>query len=47
MLQRISPSTTGQSQIDGTRIPARIAEMLRAQNIDPVWKDFDQVLVQA
>jgi 2-iminoacetate synthase ThiH len=26
--------------------PAQIAEMLRAQNIDPVWKDFDQVLVQ-
>ena len=26
--------------------PAEIAEMLRNQNIDPVWKDFDQALVQ-
>ena len=26
---------------------AEIAAMLRAQSIDPVWKDFDQVLVQA
>jgi 2-iminoacetate synthase ThiH len=38
---------TEQFQIHDTRSPAQIAEMLRTQNIDPVWKDFDQVLVQA
>jgi len=37
---------TEQFQIHDTRSPAEIAEMLRNQNIDPVWKDFDQVLVQ-
>ena len=38
---------TEQFQIHDTRSPAEIAEMLRVQNIDPVWKDFDQALVQA
>lgn len=38
---------TEQFQIHDTRSPAQIADMLRAQNIDPVWKDFDQALVQA
>jgi 2-iminoacetate synthase len=37
---------TEQFQIHDTRSPAEIAEMLRNQNIDPVWKDFDQVLVK-
>jgi 2-iminoacetate synthase len=37
---------TEQFQIHDTRSPAEIAEMLRNQNIDPVWKDFDQALVQ-
>jgi 2-iminoacetate synthase len=38
---------TEQFQIHDTRSPAQVAEMLRHQDIDPVWKDFDQVLVQA
>lgn len=37
---------TEQFQIHDTRSPAEIAEMLRNQNIDPVWKDFDQVIVR-
>ncbi len=42
-----SEKATEQFQIHDTRSPAEIAAMLRAQNIDPVWKDFDQALVQA
>jgi 2-iminoacetate synthase len=38
---------TEQFQIHDTRSPAQVAEMLSHQNIDPVWKDFDQVLVRA
>ena len=38
---------TEQFQIHDTRSPAQVAEMLRHQDIDPVWKDFDQVLVRA
>jgi len=38
---------TEQFQIHDTRSPAEVAEMLRAQKIEPVWKDFDQALVQA
>lgn len=38
---------TEQFQIHDTRSPAEVAAMLRAQSIDPVWKDFDQALVQA
>ncbi|MFK7852418.1 MAG: radical SAM protein [Akkermansiaceae bacterium] len=37
---------TEQFQIHDTRSPQQIAEMLREQQIDPVWKDFDQALVQ-
>jgi 2-iminoacetate synthase ThiH len=38
---------TEQFQIHDTRSPAQVAEMLSHQNIDTVWKDFDQVLVRA
>jgi 2-iminoacetate synthase len=38
---------TEQFQIHDTRSPAQVAEMLRHQDIDPVWKDFDQALVKA
>ncbi len=38
---------TEQFQIHDKRSPAEVAEMLRRQGIDPVWKDFDQVLVRA
>lgn len=42
-----SEKATEQFLIHDTRSPAEIAEMLREQNIDPVWKDFEQVLVRA
>lgn len=38
---------TEQFQIHDKRSPGEVAEMLRGKGIDPVWKDFDQVLVQA
>jgi 2-iminoacetate synthase len=36
---------TEQFQISDTRSPAQIAAMLRAQNMDPVWKDWDESLL--
>jgi 2-iminoacetate synthase len=36
---------TEQFQIHDTRSPAEVAEMLRAQNLDPVWKDWDEALL--
>ncbi len=36
---------TEQFQIHDQRSPQEISAMLRAQGIEPVWKDFDQVLV--
>jgi 2-iminoacetate synthase len=36
---------TEQFQIHDTRSAAEIAEMLRAQHLDPVWKDWDEVLL--
>jgi 2-iminoacetate synthase len=36
---------TEQFQIHDTRSPAEVAEMLRAQNLDTVWKDWDEVLL--
>ena len=38
---------TEQFQIHDTRSPAEVAAMLRAQNIDPVWKDWDESLLAA
>jgi len=36
---------TEQFQISDTRSPAQIAAMLRSQNIEPVWKDWDEALL--
>jgi 2-iminoacetate synthase len=36
---------TEQFQIHDTRSPGEIAAMLRAQNLDPVWKDWDESLL--
>jgi len=36
---------TEQFQIHDTRSPAEVAEMLRSQNLDPVWKDWDEALL--
>jgi 2-iminoacetate synthase len=36
---------TEQFQIHDTRSPAEVAAMLRARNLDPVWKDWDESLL--
>jgi 2-iminoacetate synthase len=36
---------TEQFQIHDTRSPAEVAAMLRGQNLDPVWKDWDESLL--
>lgn len=36
---------TEQFQIHDTRSAAEVAAMLRAMNLDPVWKDWDEVLL--
>ncbi len=36
---------TEQFQIHDTRSAAEVAQMLRAQNLDPVWKDWDESLL--
>ncbi|MCX6867451.1 MAG: 2-iminoacetate synthase ThiH, partial [Verrucomicrobia bacterium] len=36
---------TEQFQISDTRPATEIAAMLRAQYLDPVWKDWDEVLL--
>lgn len=36
---------TEQFQITDLRSPAEVAEMLRKQNLDPVWKDWDESLL--
>lgn len=36
---------TEQFQIHDIRSPAEVAAMLRAQNLDPVWKDWDESLL--
>ena len=36
---------TEQFQIHDTRSPAEVAAMLRVQNLDPVWKDWDESLL--
>ena len=36
---------TGQFEISDDRSPADIAELLRQQGLEPVWKDWDQALV--
>ncbi len=38
---------TEQFQIHDTRSPAEVAAMLRSQNLDPVWKDWDESLLAA
>lgn len=36
---------TGQFSIDDHRSPAAVAAMLRAQGYDPVWKDWDEAIL--
>lgn len=36
---------TPQFEIDDLRTPAEVATLLRGQGLDPVWKDWDQVIL--
>jgi 2-iminoacetate synthase len=38
---------TGQFEINDERSPAEIAAVLRRRGLDPVWKDWDQILCSA
>jgi 2-iminoacetate synthase len=38
---------TGQFEISDERSPAEIAAVLRQRGLEPVWKDWDQVLCRA
>ncbi len=38
-------TATEQFQITDLRSPAEVAEMLRGQGLDPVWKDWDEALL--
>lgn len=38
-------TATEQFKIHDTRSAAEVAEMLRGKNLDPVWKDWDEVLL--
>jgi 2-iminoacetate synthase len=38
---------TGQFEISDERSPAEIAAFLRHRGLEPVWKDWDQVLCGA
>jgi 2-iminoacetate synthase len=40
-------AATEQFRIHDTRSAADIAAMLRRQNLDPVWKDWDPALLAA
>ena len=37
----------GQFSIDDERTPAEVADLLRGQGFDPVWKDWDRGILQA
>ncbi|MDB4673451.1 2-iminoacetate synthase ThiH [Verrucomicrobiales bacterium] len=37
----------GQFSIDDERTPAQVADLLRGQGFDPVWKDWDRGILQA
>lgn len=45
LVQSACSKATEQFRIHDTRSAAEIAEMLRAQRIDPVWKDWDEALL--
>lgn len=38
---RVEPQSLEQFEISDERSPARIAEMLRREGYEPVWKDWD------
>ena len=38
---------TGQFQISDTRTPQEVAEVIRAQGFEPVWKDWDRAILDA
>jgi 2-iminoacetate synthase len=38
---------TGQFQISDTRTPQEVAEIIRAQGFEPVWKDWDRAILDA
>jgi 2-iminoacetate synthase len=42
---RSAQSATGQFEISDDRNPATIAELLRAQGFDPIWKDWDRAIL--
>lgn len=41
----VEPQSLEQFEIDDTRSPQQIAQMLREQGYEPVWKDWDAALV--
>jgi 2-iminoacetate synthase len=40
----VDPESLEQFEIHDDRSPGAIAEMIKRQGYDPVWKDWDQVL---
>ena len=42
----VEPQSLEQFEIDDARSPQQIAEMLRSQGYEPVWKDWDPVLME-
>lgn len=42
----VEPESLEQFEIDDARSPQQIAEMLRTQGYEPVWKDWDAALVK-
>jgi 2-iminoacetate synthase len=38
---------TGQFEISDTRSPLQVADVIRAQGFEPVWKDWDQAILSA
>lgn len=40
----VEPESLEQFEISDERSPAQIAEMIRSQGYEPVWKDWDAVL---
>jgi 2-iminoacetate synthase len=38
--------TTGQFEIDDNRNPAQVADMIRRQGFEPVWKDWDIAFIE-
>ncbi|MBE3145058.1 MAG: hypothetical protein IMZ61_14240 [Planctomycetes bacterium] len=38
--------SVGQFDIDDSRSPAQVAAMLKSQDLEPVWKDWDSAFTE-